>query len=119
METLTQVVGIVGYAIEVVGVLIIASAGVYTALRFVVQWRHEGGEPAYRGFRTGFGRALIVGLEFLIAGDIIRTVVVSHTLTSVAVLAVIVLIRAFLSFTLELGIEGRIPWRPSHGARSD
>jgi len=57
------------------------------------------------------GRSIVLGLEFLIAGDIIRTVIVSPTLESVAVLAVIVLVRAFLTMTLTLEIEGRWPWQ--------
>ena len=62
-------------------------------------------------FRQGLGRAILLGLEFLVAGDIIRTVGVSPTFTSVGVLAIIVLIRTFLSFELELEIDGRWPWQ--------
>ena len=56
------------------------------------------------------GRSILLGLEFLIAGDVIRTVIVSHTMTDVAALALMVLVRAFLSFTLTLEIEGKLPW---------
>jgi uncharacterized membrane protein len=66
-------------------------------------------------FRSSFGRAILLGLEFLIAGDIINTVAVRPTLESVAVLAGIVLIRTFLSFSLELEIEGRWPWQRKRG----
>jgi len=64
---------------------------------------------AYQAFRSDVGRAIILGLEFLIAGDIIRTVTVTQTLESMGVLVVIVLIRSFLTVTLELEIEGRWP----------
>ncbi|MBH0200142.1 MAG: DUF1622 domain-containing protein [Nitrospira sp.] len=66
---------------------------------------------AYREFRSEVGRSIILGLEFLIAGEIIRTVTVTQTLESVGVLVVIVLIRSLLTLTLDLEIEGRWPWQ--------
>jgi uncharacterized membrane protein len=66
---------------------------------------------AYRRYRRGLGRALLLGLEFLVAGDIIRTVTANPTLTDVAVLAGIVLIRTFLSVALVIETEGRLPWQ--------
>jgi uncharacterized membrane protein len=66
---------------------------------------------AYRDYRRGLGQALLLGLELLVAADIIRTVAVTPTLESVAVLAVIVLIRTFLSWSLEVEVEGRFPWQ--------
>ena len=69
-------------------------------------------EPAvYKTFRQWLGRSILLGLELLVAADIIRTVAASPTLDSVAVLAAIVLIRTFLSFSLELEINGRWPWQ--------
>jgi len=65
---------------------------------------------AYRAFRQNLGRSIILGLEFLIAGDIIRTIVVPESLENVAILALIVIIRTFLSITLHLEVEGRWPW---------
>ena len=64
----------------------------------------------YSLYRQDVGRAILLGLEFLIAGDIIRTVVVAPTLQNVLVLGVIVLIRTFLSLSLQLEIEGKLPW---------
>ena len=64
-----------------------------------------------RPFRQRFAGAIVLGLEFLVAGDIIRTVVVAPTLENVAVLAVIVLIRTVLSMALQVEIEGRWPWQ--------
>jgi uncharacterized membrane protein len=66
---------------------------------------------AYRDYRRGLGQALLLGLELLVAADIIRTVAVTPTLQSVAVLAVIVLIRTFLSWSLEVEVNGRFPWK--------
>jgi uncharacterized membrane protein len=74
---------------------------------------------AYRLYRRGLGRALLLGLEFLVAGDIIRTVTESPTLTEVAVLAGIVLIRTFLSVALEVETEGRWPWQSERRADDD
>ena len=69
-------------------------------------------EPSnYRRFRQQLGRSILLGLELLVAADIIRTVAVTPTLTSVAVLAGIVVIRTSLSFSLELEITGRWPWQ--------
>ena len=66
---------------------------------------------AYHRYRGDLGRAILLGLEFLVAADIISTVAVEPTLRSVVVLGLIVLIRTFLSFSLEVEIEGRWPWQ--------
>ena len=73
---------------------------------------------AYRVYRRQLGRSIILGLEFLIAGDIIRTVVVADTLANVAVLGLIILIRSFLSVTLFLEVEGRWPWQRAQEGES-
>ena len=67
--------------------------------------------------RSNFGRSILLGLEFLIAADIINTVAVRPTLQSVIVLGAIVLIRTFLSFSLELEIDGRWPWQRRAGEK--
>jgi uncharacterized membrane protein len=71
----------------------------------------QGAEAAYRVTRTVFGRSILLGLEFLVAADIIRTVAVEPSLENVLVLGLIVLIRTFLSFSLEVEIDGTLPWR--------
>ena len=68
----------------------------------------------YRAYRQNIGRAILLGLEFLVAADIIRTVAVSPTFRSAGVLAIIVLIRTFLSMALQLELEGRWPWQKKH-----
>ncbi len=100
-----------GYAIEGVGVLVIIVGSVFATFRFAEAMRASGEDLAYPMYRRQLGRAIILGLEFLIAGDIIRTVVVADTLTNIAVLALIILIRTFLSLTLHLEVEGRWPWQ--------
>ncbi len=111
MEDFKYLITIVTYAVEGFGVVIIVVGSVVATIRFLLRWR--GGPPGatYREYRRAVGHAIILGLEFLIAGDVIRTVIVSHTLSSVAVLALVVVIRAFLSFTLAIEIEGRLPWQ--------
>jgi uncharacterized membrane protein len=71
----------------------------------------QGGEAAYRVVRTVFGRSILLGLEFLVAADIIRTVAVEPSLQNVLVLGLIVLIRTLLSFSLQAEIDGTLPWR--------
>src|SRR5215204_4145428 len=71
----------------------------------------QGANEGYRIVRTVFGRSILLGLELLVAADIIRTVAVQPSLENVAVLGLIVLIRTFLSFSLEVEIDGRWPWR--------
>ncbi len=68
-------------------------------------------QEAYRLYRQGLGQAILLGLELLVAADIINTVALEPTLRSVAVLGGVVLIRTFLSFALEVELEGRWPWR--------
>jgi hypothetical protein len=72
-----------------------------------------------QGHREDIGRAILLGLEVLVAADIVRTVAVTPTLTSVAVLAGIVLIRTFPSFSLEVELEGRLPWQTQPAVRAE
>jgi uncharacterized membrane protein len=76
----------------------------------------KAGKITYDNYRYRVGRALLLGLEILVAADIIRTVVLEPSLTNVLVLGLLVLIRTFLSWALVLEIEGRWPWQSSRGA---
>lgn len=111
VEAFEHWVTIVTYGVEGFGVLVIVVGCLAATVRSLVGWRVREAEARYHAYRRTIGRSIILGLEFLIAGDVIRTVVVSHTLSSVTVLALVVVIRAFLSFTLALEVEGRLPWR--------
>ena len=112
----TQTAHSVSRMLELTGVTIIAAGALGTLLLFLYRSvRSEDLIQAAASFRSSFGRAILLGLEFLIAADIINTVAVRPTLESVAVLAGIVLIRTFLSFSLELEIEGRWPWQRKRG----
>lgn len=106
----TQVMSLAGYAIEAVGVFIIVLGSCICSAVFVRTFRQLPEGVAYRTYRRQLGRSIILGLEFLIAGDIIQTVVVADTLENIAVLGLIILIRSFLSVTLHLEVEGRWPW---------
>ena len=105
IETVGEIVDAIGVLAIVVGVLYaILDAGIRGLRR-----QH----PIYTRFRRVLGRAILLGLELLVAADIIKTVAVTPTLESVAVLGMIVLIRTFRSWSLELEISGRWPWQTS------
>ncbi len=106
-----ELISNIGYAIEGVGVLVIMVGGVVSVFGFLSSFWKQPEGMAFRTFRRQLGRSIILGLEFLIAGDIIRTVVVADTLINVAILGLIILIRSFLSVTLHLEVEGRWPWQ--------
>src|SRR4051795_8921496 len=110
MENFRQLMEIVGTAVDGVGVFIVAAGALVATARLLVRSRHNAGNY-YVSYRQDVGRAILLGLEFLIAGDLIRTVVVAPTMQNVAVLGLIVLIRTFLSLSLQLEIEGRLPWQ--------
>jgi uncharacterized membrane protein len=108
----TQVAHNASHLIELIGVAIIAGGALGTLALFLYRLvRREDPVQAVTSFRSSFGRAILLGLELLIAADIINTVAVRPTLVGVAVLAGIVAIRTFLSFSLEVEIEGRWPWQ--------
>lgn len=103
----------VGVAVDVAGVVVIVCGALVATGVFAGRLRDDraGFAATYRLYRQGLGRAILLGLEFLVAGDIIRSVAVSPTFASVGVLAVIVLVRTLLSFSLEVELEGRWPWQ--------
>ncbi len=108
----TELISLAGYAIEAIGVLVVIAGSCVSTVAFLRSYRRMPEGAAYKAYRRQLGRSIILGLEFLIAGDIVRTVVVSATLESVTVLGLIILIRSFLSVTLHLEVEGRWPWQP-------
>jgi uncharacterized membrane protein len=103
IERIGEVIDGAGVAVLVIGAVIAAG------IALVGLTRREAG--IYRRFREQFGRTILLGLELLVAGDIVRTVAAQPSLISVAVLAIIVLIRTFLSFSLEVELTGRWPWQ--------
>ena len=122
-QLLHSVVPTVVQVIELIGVAIIAIGALVTLAQFAVATtRGTKVEEAVGTLRSNLGRAILVGLELLVAADIIHTVLVDLTLESVAALAGIVIIRTLLSFSLEAEIDGQWPWQRrqqrSSGARS-
>ena len=115
MTPFREMFGIAGYVIEAMGVISIVVGFVLSTIWFVGRLRRLESLDAYQQFRQDLARSIILGLEFLIAGDIIRTVTVDQTLTGAAVLMLIVLIRVMLSLMLEFEIEGRWPWQRRQG----
>jgi uncharacterized membrane protein len=102
----------VGLAVDAVGVAVIVVAIGIAGVAFGRNLANAlPFQAAYRGLRQSIGRGILLGLELLVAGDIIRTVAVAPTFVSVGVLAGIVLIRTFLSFSLEVELTGRWPWQ--------
>jgi uncharacterized membrane protein len=111
VDTISKVIDGAGVVVVVTG-LVIATIAFLVALRAL-----PGRDDAYRVYRQQVGKAILLGLEFLVAADIIRTVAVSPTFRGVGVLAVVVAVRTFLSFTLDVELEGHWPWQPRRPAR--
>jgi uncharacterized membrane protein len=109
---------VVGTCIEIFGVFIIV-AGIIWSTFLYLHRREE--KWHYDQYKIRIGRSLLLGLELLVAADIIKTIAIELTFTSLGLLAGLVLVRTFLSWTLVLEIEGRWPWRrellpKGHGA---
>ncbi len=106
--------------IEAAGVTVIVIAALVATLAFLHGGALSGDwQGALRRYRANLGRGILLGLELLVAADIIGTVAVTPSLENLAVLGLIVAIRTFLSFSLEVEIEGRWPWRREETARQD
>jgi len=100
---------LVGVCIEVFGVFIIV-AGIVGSTLLCVHWRQQ--SRPYDEYKIRIGRSLLLGLEVLVAADIVKTIAIELTFTSLGLLAGLVIVRTFLSWTLVLEIEGRWPWSP-------
>ena len=116
--SLVEIIEGIGTTIDAIGVAVIAGGAVLAVFMTLGQGRREEG-GAYDFFRRRLGRAILLGLEFLVAADIIRTVAVTPTGESVLVLGGIVLIRTFLSFSLQLEMTGAWPWQQRSVASAD
>jgi uncharacterized membrane protein len=96
---------------EIGGVLILVVGSVAAFVQAAFSYRTIGPRRAYDNARRNVGRAILLGLEFLIIADIVLTITVDPTLDSALALGLIVLVRTFLSFSLEIELEGTLPWR--------
>jgi uncharacterized membrane protein len=106
METIVRGFEIAGVAVLALGSLLALARGG----RGVLRGEHRG---AYEQARQDVGRSILLGLEILIIADIVQTITIDPTLESAATLGIIVLVRTFLSFSLEIELEGVVPWRRS------
>jgi uncharacterized membrane protein len=102
----------VAQAFEGLGTLILVIGVLWSFVLAVLAWRRSGsGQQAYKVLRQAFGGTLLLALEILVAADLIRTIAVDPTLDNLLGLGLIVLIRTFLSFSLEIEIDGVVPWK--------
>jgi uncharacterized membrane protein len=111
-DTYSRILGIIVHVADGIGVAVLIAGLFLSAILALRAWRKTGdGTKAYTVLRRTLGGAILAGLEVLVAGDLIRTVAVDPTLDNVLILGIIVLIRTFLSFSLEIEIEGTLPWK--------
>ena len=110
MMPFREAIELAAQGVEALAVLVMVSFIIYGTLRWVFHsGKRIGG--AYEGYRVLLGRALLIGLELLVAADIIRTVALDSTPISLALLGGLVLVRTFLGWTLSVEVEGRWPWQ--------
>lgn len=107
-EVVALTLNAVGLAIEVFAALVIVGGLAWSNYLYL---RHRMAESHYDAYKIRIGRSLQLGLEVVVAADIVKTIAVAPTFMSLGVLAALVLIRTFLSWTLLLEIEGRWPWQ--------
>jgi uncharacterized membrane protein len=106
----------IAQGVEIAGVIVLVAGLAWSFTLAVTRWRRTGdGHLAYQRLRSSFGAVLLLGLEILVAADLIRTIAVAPSIENVLSLGIIVLIRTFLSFSLQIEIDGTLPWR----ARAD
>lgn len=106
-----ELMELVVHGFEIGGVLVLALGSLGAFVHAALSYRTSGRAKAYENARRNVGRAILLGLEFLIIADIVMTITVDTTLESAAALGLIVLVRTFLSFSLEVELEGSLPWR--------
>lgn len=111
MDIFKLVISTTGYTIEMVGVIVIVAGVIRSTRRTMAALPDGNRDMIFSKFRHDFAQSTLVGMDFLVAGDIIRTVIVSHSLTDISILALLVVIRTVLVFTLHLELEGRWPWQ--------
>ncbi len=114
-----QILDIAEHAFEVAGVLILLTGGTVSLLLYARDVSRGHRRVAYTALRHNLGRTILLGLEVLIIADIILTVAIDQTLENAATLGLIVLVRTFLSFSLDIEMDGVAPWRRRAAEASD
>jgi uncharacterized membrane protein len=118
MEALHTFIELGATGIDAMAVALIVGTFLWASVRFFLQAGQHTAN-AYPRYKTFLGRALSLGLEFLVAADVIRTVGVAPTFRNIAILGAIILIRTALSWSLIVEMEGRWPWQPATGESSE
>ena len=119
-ETVTQWIELAALALEILAVAIIVISILYSTGRYLYYRMTQPSKDVHYGeYKVIIGKTLLLGLEILVAADIVKTVAVEATFESVAILGLLVLIRTFLSWSLEVEIEGRWPWQQKKGEGTD
>jgi uncharacterized membrane protein len=113
----TDLLGHVARVFEGIGAGVLVVGLIWSVVVACRTWQAAGGRRGYQVLRETFGAVLLLGLEILVAADLITTVAVAPTPRNVAVLGLIVLIRTLLSVSLQVEIDGRLPWRRSGSAQ--
>ena len=107
-----EILELVGIGLEVLGALVIVFGIVLATFRYLTKHYNKPGRRPYFRYKIDIGLSLLLGLEILVAADIIETIAFDLTFQSVGVLAVLIIIRTLLSWVLVLEVEGRWPWQP-------
>ncbi len=110
MENLKSYINIITEIVEFIGVLTIFFGALFSIIRFLI-FLPKKKTDNFSNLRQSLGKSILLGLEILIAADIMSTVVLDPTMESVSILGVIVLIRTFLSMSLQVELEGKFPWQ--------
>ncbi len=98
--------------IDMIGVIIIVAGAIFSTIHVIFQFfGNTKPHRLYTSFRQNLGRSILLGLEFLVAGDVIRSITGTPSFDAVAILALIVLVRTFLSITFDMEVEGKWPWQ--------
>ena len=111
-ETMLHLLELAGHWISVFGVVLIVAGFATAAVSYASDFRRLDPTLCFHRFKVRVGRALLLGLEVLVVADVIETITVEPTFLSLAVLAMLVILRTILSWTLTLQVEGRWPWQP-------
>jgi uncharacterized membrane protein len=113
-----EVIEIGASVIDAMAVVLILSTFAWASIRFLLHTGHHASNP-YERYKLLLGRALSLGLEFLVAADVIRTVTATPTFASIGILGAIIFTRTFLSWSLVVEMEGRWPWQPAPIRRTE
>lgn len=110
MESIEHYIEYVAKGIEIIGIIVIALGTLMAIANYLFHLRKRE-DKYYKAMRQQLGKAILLGLEILVAADIIATVVTEPTMDRVLTLAIVVLIRTFLSLSIQVEVEGRFPWQ--------